>query len=74
MNKAEAVKLFAKQDIKVTVVKTDKAGEPLRDPETRKFVTEAVPLAVEHVIGVSEKGGTVGITTADGNKYSAAAK
>lgn len=70
---ADAVKLFAKQGITVTVVKTDKRGAPVRDPETKRFVTEGVPLAAGHIVGIAERDGEVGITTVDGRKYAAKA-
>lgn len=65
----DAVKLFAKQNITVNVVKTAKGGALVRDPETKKFVTEDVPLAAAHIVGVNERDGCVSITTADGRKY-----
>lgn len=65
---ADAVKLFAKQGITVMVVKTNKDG-PVRDAATKRLVTEARPLAAEHIIGVVERDGEVGITTVDGKKY-----
>lgn len=68
---ADAVKLFAKQEITVAVVKRDRAGDLVRDPETKRFVTEVKPLAAAHVVGISEREGEVGITTCDGQKYSA---
>lgn len=70
----DAVKLFAKQNITVNVVKTGKGGAPLRDAETKKFVTEDVALAAAHVVGVNERAGEVGITTTDGRKYVQAVK
>lgn len=70
----DAVKLFAKQNITVNVVKTSKGGVPVRDAETKKFVTEDVPLAAAHVLGVNERAGEVGITTVDGRKYIQATK
>lgn len=70
---ADAVKLFAKQGITVTVVKRDKKG-PVRDAVTRRFVTEAVPLEVSHIVGMAEREGEVGITTIDGKKYVQAVK
>lgn len=73
MTAEEAVKLFAKQGITVTVVKTDKKG-PLRDAETKRFVTETVPLAAAHIVGVNIRDGEVGITTVDGQKFTAATK
>lgn len=73
MSAEEAVKLFAKQSISVNVVKTSK-GAPVREPETGRYVTENVALAAAHVIGVNERAGEVGITTADGRKYVQAVK
>lgn len=70
----DAVKLFAKQNIVVNVVKTGKGGVPLRDAETKKFVTEDVALAAAHVVGVNEREGCVGITTVDGRKFVQAVK
>lgn len=69
VTKEDAVKLFAKQNITVNVVKTAKGGALVRDAETKKFVTEDVPLAAAHIIGINERAGEVGITTADGRKY-----
>ena len=71
---SEAVKLFAKQNIVVNVVKKDKKSAPLRDPDTRRFLTEDVALAAEHIVGINERDGEVGITTVDGQKYVAAIK
>lgn len=69
-----AVKLFDKQAITVSVVKTSKTGEPLRDPQTKGFVVEDKPLLAAHVLAVSERPGEIGITTIDGRKYVAATK
>lgn len=69
ITKADAVKLFAKQAIHVNVVRSDKKGAPQRDPDTRRFITEDVPLAAEHIVGVNGREGEVGITTVDGQKY-----
>lgn len=71
---AEAVKLFAKQDISVTLVKRDSKGVPVRDAATKRLVTEAKPLAAAHIVGIAERAGEVGITAADGQKYVAAIK
>lgn len=73
MNAAEAVKLFAKQEITVSMPKLDKSGTPVRDKETGRCVTEDQPLAAGHVVGLREGEGEVSITTADGRKYSAKA-
>jgi ATP:corrinoid adenosyltransferase len=70
----EVVKLFAKQDISVQVVKTGKDGLPQRNADTGTLITEMKPLAAEHIVGSSEKGGGVGITTIDGKKYVAPLK
>lgn len=74
ISKAEAVKLFAKQNITVNVVKLDKKSLPLRDPDTRRFITEDVALAAEHIVGINGREGEVGITTVDGQKYVAQVK
>lgn len=66
---ADAVKLF--DGVTVTVPKLDKDGDPIRDAETKRFVTVALPLAAEHVISVRDLGGSVSITTVDGQKYQA---
>jgi hypothetical protein len=70
----DAVKLFAKQNITVNVVKTAKGGVSVRDTATKKFVTEDVALAAAHIVGINERAGEISITTADGRKYSASAK
>jgi hypothetical protein len=70
---ADAVKLFAKQNIAVTVVKTTKGGERVRDPETKRYVTEEVPLAAAHILGINERDGGVRVVTIDGRKYTAKA-
>lgn len=74
MTAADAVKLFAKQDITVTVVKRGRDGVLVRDAATKRLVTEVKPLAAAHVVGIVERDGEVGITTADGQKYVAAVK
>lgn len=70
----DAVKLFAKRGITVKVVKADKRGVPQRDADTNRFVTEDQPLAATHIVGINERDGEVGITTVDGQKYTAATK
>jgi hypothetical protein len=71
MPAAEAVKSFAKSDITVSVVKTGKGGEPQRDPQNNRILTEVKPLAAGHILAAMEDGETVSITTIDGRKYSA---
>ena len=68
---AEAIKSFAKVDITVMDVKTDRAGKPVRNPDTNQLVTVAMPLAAGNIHAASEDGETVFITTVDGRKYSA---
>lgn len=55
----------AKRIGKVTVVKTDKDGTPLR--QDGRFVTEQVSCRPEHVIGFSVERGTA--VTVDGVKH-----
>lgn len=69
MTAAEAVKLFAKSGITVAVVKRDGKGAAVRDPVKRCIVTEAKPLAPEHIIAVRQYEGGVTIATVDGRKY-----
>lgn len=68
---ADAVKLFADQKIIVRVVKKDKEGNLVRDPETKRFVIDEQDLAADHVIGLRDLGDSVSITVADGRKYQA---
>ncbi len=67
---AKAVKRFTDQAITVTVPKLDAAGEPLRDKETKRFITETVDLAPEHVVGLRDLAdGGMSMTVVDGQKY-----
>lgn len=68
---AEALKAFAKADITVVDVVTDKTSKPVRDPETGRLSTKAMPLAAGNILAASDDGETVFITTVDGRKYSA---
>lgn len=68
---AEAVKHFAKAGITVRVPTLDKKGEEVRDPETKKFVTEVQKLAAEHIHSARDEGDEIAITTVDGQKYRA---
>ena len=62
----EAIKASAAKRIgKVTVVKADKDGKPLR--QDGRFVTEQVSCRPEHVIGFSVERGTA--VTVDGVKH-----
>lgn len=72
MNAADAVKLFAKQEITVNMPKLAK-GATVRDKETGRAVTEDQPLAASHVVGLRENDGEVTITVADGRKYTSKA-
>lgn len=68
---ASAVKSFKDAGIVVRVPKLGKDGEPVRDPETKRFVVDPQALAAEHIVGVRDQGAKLSITTVDGQKYEA---
>ncbi len=71
LDAASAVKFFKDAGIVVRVPKLDKNGEPVRDPETRRFVVDPQALVAEHIVGVRDQGTKLSITTVDGQKYEA---
>lgn len=72
---AEAVKLFAKQNITVQTAKRVKVTDKETGKVSEPFETKQAPLAAEHVIAVKTlDNGSVRIVTIDGRRYEAAGK
>ena len=72
LSAADAVALFAKQEISVSVPAAEKGGKPKRDAQTNRYIVEAQPLKAQHILGLRDLGDSVAITTVDGQKYTAA--
>jgi hypothetical protein len=71
LTKADVLKHFAKKKVQVRIAVKDGKGNHVRDPKTKRIVTEMVSLGEDHITSHRDLGDQVVITTVDGQKHHA---